>query len=206
MVGKNKKDLAAGLLTRNEINALRSNPLKARLIITPLLEESQIGQSSVDLRLGHEFVLAKRANMPPVDPIRQPSDHQRERYQERIRVPRQEKVFLHPGEFILGSTLEYIRLPNDIGAYVTSRSSWGRVGLAIATAIAVAPGFAGIITLELTNLGSAPLILRPGVRIAQILFHRCATAVEPYSGRYRCPTNPEPGKIHLDSELPFWCD
>lgn len=145
--------------------------------------------------------------MPPVDPMQQniaDAEVQRQRYQERMRIPKFGKLYLHSGEFMLGSTLEYLRLPNHIGAYVTSRSSWGRMGLVIATAVAVAPGFAGVITLELTNLGSAPLILRPGVRIAQILFHRCLGVERAYGGRYRCPTSPEFGKIHLDEEIPFW--
>jgi len=75
--------------------------------------------------------------------------------------------------------------------------------LVIATAIAIAPGYRGIITLELTNVGNAPLVLAPGVRIAQILFHEVTEDVI-YEGRYKCPTSPEMGKIHLDRELRFW--
>jgi hypothetical protein len=73
----------------------------------------------------------------------------------------------------------------------------------IATAIAVAPGFRGVITLELANVGVVPLVLRPGVRIAQILFWR-TTETDIYDGKYSCPTMPEFGKVHKDKELPFW--
>src|SRR5207302_7623717 len=83
------------------------------------------------------------------------------------------------------------------------RSSWGRAGLVIATAISVAPGFRGVVTLELANLGVAPLDLRPGVRIAQIMFDQ-TKITKPYGGRYKCPTHPEFGKIYMDEDLKFW--
>lgn len=67
----------------------------------------------------------------------------------------------------------------------------------------MAPGFTGVITLELTNVGNAPLVLSPGVRIAQMLFHRVGEMAT-YTGPYRCPTAPEMGKIHSDEELEFW--
>ena len=67
----------------------------------------------------------------------------------------------------------------------------------------MAPGFRGVITLELANVGTAPVVLRPGVRIAQIIFHR-SQKHDIYQGRYKFPTEPEAGKIHLDDDLKFW--
>jgi dCTP deaminase len=131
------------------------------------------------------------------------SNSVREKYQERVAMSRGRTLYLHPGEFVLGASLEYLYLPNLIGAYVTSRSSWGRAGLVIATATAVAPGFRGVITLELANVGTAPITLRPGMKIAQIIFHSTGEECS-YEGRYRCPTGPEPGKLHKDSNLDFW--
>lgn len=193
------------IMTRRHIKERIKQEWPRRLVITPLLDESQIGPASVDLRLGREFVVTRRANIASVDPMeKEKADVERRRIEDRISLGRGKPFYLHPGELVLGSTLEYIRLPNDLGAYVTSRSSWGRAGLVIATAIAVAPGFRGVITFELTNLGHAPMILRTGVRIAQIVFHRSEEG-EPYSGRYVCPTGPEYGKIHLDADIPFWC-
>lgn len=75
--------------------------------------------------------------------------------------------------------------------------------MVIATAVSVAPGFKGVITLELANLGVVPLVLRPGVRIAQIMFARTTSTVE-YEGRYSCATRPEFGKVQQDKELKFW--
>ena len=194
------------VLTKKQIGIrLAEEKWDRRLVITPLLDESQVGTSSVDLRLGREFVVIRRANMPAVDPMeRENAEVERRRFEDRISLGWGEQFFLHRGQFVLGSTLEYIKLPNDFAAYVTSRSSWGRVGLVIATAIAVAPGYRGIITFELTNLGNAPMALRPGVRIAQIVFHRAEDG-QSYEGKYRCPTRPEHGKIYLDDDIAYWC-
>lgn len=174
-----------------------------RLVVTPLLEDSQIGSGSIDLRLGFSFILTRRANIASVDPMADSSLNTAEKYQERLTLSRGRLLYLHPGEFILGASLEYVGLPSNLGAYVTSRSSWGRTGLAIATATSVGPRFRGVITLELANLGTQPLTLRPGVRIAQMVFHY-TDGTGAYDGRYSCPTGPEPGKIHKDKDLEFW--
>lgn len=188
-----RRDILAAMDTQKDIGD--------RLIVTPLLEPDQVGDTSVDLRLGEEFIVMKRANIPSISPLKETVDSLK--IQESLLVTKGREVVLHPGELILGTSFEYVRLPNNVAAYVTSRSSWGRLGLVIATATSVAPGYCGIVTLELTNVGNVPLVLSPGVRIAQILFHRSEGAT-PYKGRYRCPTSPALGKIHLDPELPFW--
>lgn len=193
------------MLSRDEIlHRLQETNLRDRLVITPLLDQSsQVSGASVDLRLGFSFLMPRRTNITDIDAMSQESAVKSKKFQERITLVRGRELRLLPGEFILGGTLEYISLPNDIAAYVTSRSSWGRAGLVIATAISVAPGFRGIITLELANLGVVPLVLRPGVRIAQMILTK-TQHTESYSGRYACPTVPEFGKVHLDKELPFW--
>lgn len=83
---------------------------------------------------------------------------------------------LHPRSFVLGVTLEWIRLPSNLGGYVTGRSSWGRRGLVIATATGVHPGFTGCLTMELTNLGDIPIAIRPGMTIGQLFLHDVHTA------------------------------
>ena len=193
------------MLTKEEIvRRLDEGPLQERLVITPLLDRTlQISGISVDLRLGFDFILPRRANIAAIDSMSPSSELLSKRFNERVTLIRGKELRLVPGEFVLGASLEYIALPADLAAHVTSRSSWGRAGLVIATAISVAPGFKGVITLELANLGVVPLVLRPGVRIAQIVFTR-TNATESYSGRYSCPTHPEFGKVHLDKDLPFW--
>jgi dCTP deaminase len=87
-----------------------------------------------------------------------------------------DKFVLHPRAFVLGSTLEWIRMPKNIAGYVTSRSSWGRRGLIIATATGVHPGFTGCLTLETFNSGEVPIALYPGMAISQFFLHSVETA------------------------------
>ncbi|MCA9052009.1 MAG: dCTP deaminase, partial [Planctomycetaceae bacterium] len=78
---------------------------------------------------------------------------------------------LHPRQFVLAVTLEWIRLPSNLAGYVVGRSSWGRHGLIIATATGVHPGFTGCLTLELTNVGEIPITIKPGTTICQVFLH-----------------------------------
>jgi len=87
-------------------------------------------------------------------------------------VPFHQKFILHPKDFVLAVTLEWLRLPSTLAGYVVGRSSWGRRGLIIATAAGVHPGFTGCLTLELSNVGEVPIALVPGITICQVFFHR----------------------------------
>ena len=140
------------------------------LIVTPLLDKRQIGESSVDVRLGHEFIVLKRSSLSHIDPTRSENwDSDILRWQERVRISLFKSFVLNPGQLVLGATLEYISVPMQIAAAVEGRSSWGRLGLIIATAATVGPGFRGCITLELVNSGGIPLVVYPGMRIAQLV-------------------------------------
>jgi dCTP deaminase len=192
-------------LSTQKIRKWLRKPLPHKLVITPLLEwEEQTKNNSVDLRLGNEFIITRRTSFPAIDPtLSQEIEERIGQYQERIRLGFHEKFILHPGQLILGSTLGYVALPKDLSAYVIGRSSWGRLGLIIATATAVSPCFKGSITLELVNVGEAPLILYPGVRIAQLVLHT-VEGEGSYEGRYTCPTGPEFSRIYKDEEMSFW--
>ena len=125
-------------------------------------------------------------------------------YQEKVSIKPNDRIMLHPNQFILGSTLEYVKLPEDVIAYIIGRSSWGRLGLIIATATLINPGFAGVITLELTNVGEVPISLFPGLRIAQISFHKCdfyhkTRRIDP--GKYFGSTGPSFSEIYKDRDL-----
>jgi len=89
---------------------------------------------------------------------------------------------LHPGEFVLGSTLEMVALPDDLAARVEGKSSLGRLGLLThATAGFVDPGFTGHVTLELSNVATLPIMLWPGMKIGQLAFFRLSSSAEnPY--------------------------
>jgi len=192
------------ILTKDIILKTMTQPLEQRLIVTPILDQKQIGESSVDVRLGNEFILIKKRAIKSFD-ISQIDDikNQVSGYQEKIRIEMQREFILHPNQFALASTLEYIVLPNNIACYVIGRSSWGRLGLIIATATAISPGFKGCVTFEMVNIGEAPLVLFPGLRIAQLVFHH-TDGISKYDGRYLCPTGPQFSKIHLDEELKYW--
>ena len=104
-----------------------------------------------------------------------------------VEVDPQEGFVLHPGEFVLGSTLETVSLPDDLAARVEGKSSLGRLGLLThATAGFVDPGFTGHVTLELSNVATLPIMLWPGMKIGQLAFFRLSSSSEnPYgSERY----------------------
>lgn len=194
-----------GVLGEKEIVNLmlchKSDKIDDSLIIMPLLDPRQICEASVDLTLGNVFIVLKRARLRLLDFDRicrkdEPIDVYE--FQEMDQLRLDGTIVLHPNEFVLGSTLEYISLPKDVMSYVIGKSSLGRVGLVIATATHVAPGFRGTITLELSNLGSVPLVLYPTMPIAQLVFHKLCSPVEKgYSAKnnYAYSTGPTFSKL-----------
>lgn len=187
------------LLGREELEhaIYEEHDLDRRLIVTPLLERTQVGRGAVDLRLGTEFLLLRRTRRPGLDPSAD-SQQDVDEMQERVVVPFGEKLWLHPSHFVLAATLEYLRLPDDMGAYVVGRSSWGRVGLIVATAVFVHPGFRGCLTLELVNDGDSPIALSPGLRIAQLAVHRLEKPAPEREGeeeKYLAPVRPQPSRL-----------
>ena len=146
------------------------------LIITPLPNIKKLqktGAASIDLRLGSWFLVPYARRITHFDIY---DDFQKQNLNENnlvryVYVPFGESFVLHPKSFVLGSTLEWIRLPANRGGYVTARSSWGRYGLIIATATGIHPGFSGCLTLELANVGEIPIVIKPGTTIAQLFIH-----------------------------------
>jgi len=182
------------------VEFLKKNPLSERLIVTPLVDENQIGDASIDMRLGNDFIVTRKGNLSCIDP--KSDDSQYRRYQAKHHINFGDKFYLHPGELVLAGTLEYVRLPKTLSGFVTSRSRWGRAGLVIATATAVAPGFAGSITLELVNLGEVPLVLYPGLRVSQLVLEECLGGEE-YSGELACYTGPQYGNVASDGDIKY---
>lgn len=191
-------------LVREEIiDRLEHEDAKKRLTIRPILDqEKQIGAGSIDLRLGSEFLEVPQQSTEYIDPFTtvQPVNEalvsERRSY-----VALGSKFILHPGQFVLGSSLEFVVIPADVMGQVLSRSSWGRVGLLVATAVAVQPGFRGMLTLELVNAGSLPIVLRPGLRVAQLqLWSSSRTTDKPYSfsGKYDAPLGPESNRLVIE--------
>ena len=137
------------MLTKEMIITLMNERIvKDRLIITPLFDLSGlIDPVSIDVRLGNEFIIMKKESFPALD-IRKEKELSAgiEKYQESVRLNFHEEFVLHPNQLIIGSTLEYVSIPSKVMCYVVGKSTWGRMGLIIATATKVDPGFKGCIT------------------------------------------------------------
>jgi len=181
-----------------------------KLVVTPLLDQSQVGEASIDLRLGTDFLLLRRTLRAGVELIEgKGEESSAEQLQARIdslydrrTIAFGDGLWLHPQQFALGATLEFVRLPPTLGAYVLSRSSWGRLGLLVATAVMVQPRFAGALTLELVNEGDSPIKLYPGAKIAQLAVHSLPSVMEfaKSDPSYKWPTGPQPAKLRKDQE------
>ena len=147
------------------------------LVISPspdLETLAKQGSASVDLRLGTWFVSLRESRMSCLEIDsrgKRPSHLSKTHY-----VPFGQSYYLHPGCFVLGITLEWLRLPNYLFGYVIGKSSLGRRGLVIATAIGVHPGFTGCLTLELSNVGEIPIAIKPGMLVCQLCFQEAGTA------------------------------
>lgn len=191
-------------LSRREIiERLSSRTFPFKLVVTPIFEMSQIADGAVDLRLGTEFIIINRTEFPALDfKKKKEIEENVGKYQSKVWIEFGKPFVLHPSELILGSTLEYIVMPRDLFGYVLTRSRWGRLGLIIATASAVNPGFKGSLTLELINHGEVPLVLYPGFAIAQLILHTSSEGE--YTGAYKCPTGPEFSKAYEDPDISFW--
>ncbi len=183
-----------------------------RIIVTPLFSKNdQFGRVEIDLRLGHQFIIFKEHFQGSLNPLRLTEyEGYIEKYQEEVVVKKGKNIVLHPGRFIVGSTLEYIALPRDIEAQVEGRSSWARLGLTIATATTIHPMFKGVITLELSNNGTIPLELSPGIKIAQIIFHTVDPplsdiVVNDIKGKYQYSIGPGFSKVFKDKYLDYFC-
>jgi dCTP deaminase len=145
-------------------------------------DPGMIQPSSIDVRLDKYFRLFDNHKYPVIDPAQDQPELTR-----LVEVDPADGFVLHPGEFVLGSTLETVALPDDLAARVEGKSSLGRLGLMThATAGFVDPGFSGHVTLELSNVATLPIILWPGMKVGQLCFFRLTSPAEnPYgSERY----------------------
>jgi dCTP deaminase len=175
------------------------------LVVEPLDDpELQIQPASIDLRLGREFLEFQRTNISCIHPN---SEQEVEEYVDETVVEDGEEFILHPGDFVLGTTHERVEVPDDLIAHVQGRSSLGRLAIVIhATAGIVDPGYKGQITLELSNLGTAPVALTPGMRISQLLLTELKTPADrPYGtergSKYQDQSGPQASKIQGDREF-----
>jgi dCTP deaminase len=148
-----------------------------RLVIDPL-GPNAIQPSSVDLRVGNQFRVFNNSRYPYID-VRKPMED----LTELVATEGDEPFILHPGEFVLGTTIERVQLPDDLVGRLEGKSSLGRLGLLIhSTAGFVDAGYRGYLTLELSNVANLPITLYPGMKIGQISFFRLSTPARPQYG------------------------
>ena len=168
-----------------------------RLVFDPY-DEGLVQPSSVDMRVDRTFRVFNNSRYPYIDVREEQPD-----LTDLVEVKPDEPFILHPGEFVLGSTLERVALPDDLVARLEGKSSLGRLGLLIhSTAGYVDPGWDGFLTLELSNVANLPITLYPGMKIGQISFFRLTSPAEtPYGSagnKYQGQRGPTPSRYYRD--------
>ncbi len=174
---------------------LRAEIESGRVCLDPY-DPTLIQPSSIDLRLDRYFRVFQNHRYAVIDPATEQDD-----LTELIEPEGDEPFVLHPGEFVLGSTLEVITLPHDLAGRLEGKSSLGRLGLLThSTAGFIDPGFTGHVTLELSNVATLPIKLWPGMKIGQLcLFRLTSPAEHPYGSavygsRYQGQRGPTPSR------------
>ncbi len=180
---------------------IRKELASGRVVVEPFDEDS-IQPSSIDMRVDRYFRVFANSRYPYID-VRTPMED----LTDLVEAGDDEPLILHPGEFILGSTLERVTLPDDVVARVEGKSSLGRLGLLIhSTAGFVDAGWDGHLTLELSNVANLPITIYPGMKIGQLcLFRMTSPAERPYGSKglgskYQGQRGPTPSSYYKNFE------
>ncbi len=178
---------------------IKESIASGRISLDPY-DEAMVQPSSVDLRCGHVFRVFENHRYALIDPKAPQED-----LTSPVEASETEPFILHPGEFVLGATLEIVGLGDDVVARLEGKSSLGRLGLLIhSTAGFIDPGFVGQVTLELSNVANLPIAIYPGMKIGQVSFYELSTAADnPYGSagagsKYQGQSGPTPSRIHHD--------
>ncbi len=178
---------------------LRSALDSDKLAIEPF-DEALIQPSSIDVRLDKYFRVFNNSRYTHIDPKEEMPD-----LTSLVEVEEGDAFVLHPGEFVLGATLEKFTLPHDLAGRLEGKSSLGRLGLLThSTAGFIDPGFSGHITLELSNTANLPISLWPGMKVGQLaIFQMSSPAENPYGtgtlgSKYQGQRGPTPSKSYLN--------
>ena len=179
--------------------SIKDHIAAGRIVMTPY-DESLVQPASIDIRLDGRFRVFRNYRYSCIDPKALQED-----LTELVEVGPDEPFIVHPGEFILGNTVERIKLGDDLVARLEGKSSLGRLGLIVhATAGYVDPGFEGNITLELSNVANLPIRLYPGMKVGQISFFIMSNPADrPYGhpslgSKYKGQSAPTASRMHLN--------
>jgi dCTP deaminase len=180
------------------------DPDPGSLFLDPLLTKEQVGAVSVDLRLGYDFLVSVLTRRPAIEP--HPMDNQKKRgihsYFQETRRRLGERFVLYPHQVVLSTTVEYLSLPIDIYADISTRSSYARLGIGISTMMQ--PGWRGAVPLEIFNHGNTPVEVVAGSCICQARFYKIDNQAEYMGGasrKYFGTVRPAVSKADMDSEL-----
>jgi dCTP deaminase len=174
---------------------------EGKIVVEPIDEEIQIQPAWIDLRLGNEFRVFKSTSLPYID-----TKKSVENYTDTVKIIDDKPFIIHPGEFVLGTVKEFIKIPSDLMGSVDGRSSLGRLGISIhATSASINPGWEGMFVLEISNIGKAPVALYPGMRVAKLSLHKLSSPAEkPYGSRgkekYQKSHDISQSRIYEDSD------
>jgi dCTP deaminase len=187
-------------LNKNEINRFLA---EKQLHIRPLLDPNQVTNISVDLRLGCDFLVSIKCRDPFIDATREHGAYENVyKFYQETRRQIGETFFLHPNQTIMASTLEYVKLPNNLMATIDVRSSYARLGLTMNSFLE--PGYCGCISVVLTNTSMNPIKLAVGARIFTIKFSNVSDDTPPYfstNRKYMCQVRPVMSNISDDKDL-----
>lgn len=164
---------------------------KQTLTISPM-EKEQIQPASVDFRLGTTFGIVQDSSTGVLTMDKEIA----------YKTIQTDSYVLLPGQFVLATTMEYFKLPDNLTAFVEGRSSLGRMGLFIQNAGWIDPGFEGEVTLELFNANRCAIELRAGRRVGQLVFVLMDEAAQnPYNGKYQGQSGATGSRVFMDDEL-----
>jgi dCTP deaminase len=190
-------------MNKDELRERLGKPGASGLWIEPLLDESQIGEVTTDLRLGYDFLVSIVTRRPFVGLDRDDAGFRPvSSYFQPTRRELGERFILYPDQVVLTTTLEYVALPSDVYADLLTRSSYTRLGIAVNTL--VQPGYRGCLSVELFNHGNNPVELIVGAKMFQMRLTKLAGDL-PYGGverKYFGNVRPTPSRVAEDGDLP----
>ncbi|RJQ36302.1 dCTP deaminase [Candidatus Microgenomates bacterium] len=177
--------------------------LNGHIKISPAPDlKTQLSSCSIDLRLGNNFRVFDHSRHAFIDPF---SKNGTADFTKEIKIEDDEPFIIQPSDFVLGTTLEYVEIPDDLVGRLEGRSSIGRLGIVIhSTASQIDPGWRGNIALEIANMGKMPVALYPNMRICSLSFEMLSTPTEnPYykkkNAKYAGQRGPDESKIQQEN-------
>ena len=190
------------LLSYDKIVKLLEDEGENGLFIDPLLSLEQIGAVSVDIRLGYDFLVSVNTRTPFISTSGISETRSIASYFQSTRRDVGDSFLLYPGQLVITTSLEYVRLPRDVYADILTRSSYNRLGIRVSTMLQ--PGFRGCISLEIVNDSNNAIELIVGSRMFQMRLHKLDEALDygdHNTRKYYGNVNPSPSKANEDKDI-----